>query len=95
MLTRRERNAYALPVRTLPSGGLVEFEGFERITALKKMVESEGVPTVDVTDLMKVWKHVREVTSRYGNQVAIDIRGFEKDCSPGANIYAVWFVLLC
>lgn len=69
----------------------MESDGSERFTALKRMVESEGVPTVDPNDLAKLWKHMWEVRSQYGEHVAIDIRMLEKDCSPGANVNAVWF----
>lgn len=64
---------------------------FERIDELKRMFESDGVPAVDPADLRRVWNHMRETSARRPNQqIAIDIRGLQKDCNPGVNLNAVW-----
>lgn len=69
----------------------MDSNSFDRIDELKRMFESDGVPAVDPADLLRVWKHIHEISARYPNQqIAIDIRGLQKDCDPGVNLDAVW-----
>jgi len=53
-----------------------------------------GVAAVDPDDMKKLWQLFRDVQSRSGGiegGVAIDMRLYERACSPGADVQAVWF----
>jgi len=64
---------------------------FEGMDALKRMVELEGVPTVDPADLSIVWRYIHEIQTRVRNQhVAFDVRGLQQRCRPGVNLDALW-----
>lgn len=49
------------------------------------------IPPVDPADLRSVWQMQRELQARVpGQQIGI-IADYNRACSPGANIDAVWF----
>ena len=52
-----------------------------------------SVAAVDPDDMKKLWLLFRDVQSRSdsGGGVAIDMRLYERACSPGADVQAVWF----
>jgi hypothetical protein len=53
---------------------------------------SDDVAAVDPADLSAVLKFMREVQARHKGQCgSIDARVYERLCSPGANVGAVWF----
>jgi hypothetical protein len=47
----------------------------------------DAVPAVDSRDLKTAWEMVQET----GERVAISMRVFEAACSPGADVFAVWY----
>jgi len=51
------------------------------------------IPPVDPEDLRSVWKMQREVLARAPGQhgVIISADFYQRACSPGANVGAVWF----
>lgn len=52
----------------------------------------EPVPTVSVKDIRAVWKVSRDAAAGHpGGQCAIGIELFERVCSPGADVRAVWW----
>jgi hypothetical protein len=54
--------------------------------------DSEGdAASVDPADLRAVWKMMRDTGHKLGPQTSIDYRSFERVCSPGANVQAVWY----
>jgi len=53
-----------------------------------------GVAAVNPDDMKKLWQLFRDVQSRsggIGGGVAIDMGLYERACSPGADVQAVWF----
>lgn len=53
----------------------------------------DAVPAVDPVDLRSMWAMQRDVQARASGQVATDVRLFERACSPGADVQAVWYRL--
>jgi hypothetical protein len=57
--------------------------------------EGDTFATVSPDDLRKVWQLFRDVQARTGGEhcgtASIDIRSFQRVCSPGANAMAVWY----
>jgi hypothetical protein len=50
------------------------------------------IPPVDPADLRRVWEMQRELQARTpGQQIGISVDFYERACSPGANVGAVWF----
>ena len=50
------------------------------------------IPPVDPSDLRRVWEMQRELQARTpGQQIGISVDFYERACSPGANVGAVWF----
>lgn len=55
-------------------------------------VMGDEVAAVNPDDLRKVWKMMRDVQAHGpGQGVSIDSRMYTKECSPGANVMAVWY----
>ena len=54
-------------------------------------VMGDEIAAVNRDDLRKVWKMMRDVQAHGpGQGVAIDNEMYAKECSPGANVMAVW-----
>src|SRR5580692_12191266 len=52
------------------------------------------VPPVDPSDLKDVWKRGQELRALHGSEPAVtsyDLRGDCSNCSPGADVTAVWY----
>jgi len=57
--------------------------------------EGDTVAAVSPDDLRKVWQLFRDVQARAGGEhcgtASIDIRSFQRVCSPGTNAMAAWY----
>lgn len=55
--------------------------------------DSADVAIVDPADLSAIWKFMREQTQNMlaGDCTGIDFRVYQRLCSPGANVAAVWY----
>jgi hypothetical protein len=56
--------------------------------------EGDEVAAVDPADLRAVWNLMRNVQARNatpGQCTSISVGGYERVCSPGADVTAVWF----
>lgn len=54
--------------------------------------EGDSVAAVNPVDLRNVWGMLRDSQARAGGQQgSIDSTAFERVCSPGADVMAVWY----
>ena len=77
-----------------PSGSRVPLRGQQMEMPFNPLGDNpEGpIPPADPADLRSVWKMQREVqASSPGKNVVISVEMYERVCSLGANIGAVWF----
>jgi hypothetical protein len=49
------------------------------------------VPTVDPADLKSVWQMQEELRARHGSGFAVAIDLYKGACSPGADVWSVWY----
>lgn len=54
---------------------------------------NDPVPGVDPADLRSMWMMQRGIQASVSGQVATDVRLFERACSPGADVQAIWYRL--
>jgi hypothetical protein len=57
----------------------------------KDMPFLKSIPTVDPADLKSVWQMQEELRARHGSGFALAIDLYKGACSPGADVWSVWY----